>query len=153
MTREEYEERVRALEEQHHAHIALLNAAHGTRLRALARLWQDAAEREGDGAAAEASSATAPAHIAAVEPPAAAPAPPARPALAPNTVFNDLCAAFPDLPEVFDRNDVIRLLGYVPARATLARALASLNDEGMIAVETQSLGGSVNRYRKLPSED
>jgi len=51
MTREEYEERLRALEEQHRADTALLNAAHETRLRSLARLWQDAVEREQFGAA------------------------------------------------------------------------------------------------------
>lgn len=45
MTREEYEERVRALEEQHRADVAVLNAAHETRLRSLARLREDAMER------------------------------------------------------------------------------------------------------------
>lgn len=149
MTQEEYEERLRALEEQHRADIALLNAAHETRLRSLARLREDAVERQRDGAGPEASFATAPAQIAAVQPSAAAPAPSAKPALARNTVFNDLYGAFDDLPDVFDRHDIIRLLGYTPARATLARALETLKDEGMIALELQSLGGSANRYRKL----
>jgi hypothetical protein len=149
MTQEEYEERLRALEEQHRADIALLNAAHETRLRSLARLREDAVEQERRGAAPEASSATASAHAAAVQPSAAAPAPSAKPALAPNAVFNDLYVALDDLPEVFDRHDIIRLLGYVPARATLARALEALKDEGMIALELQSMGGSANRYRKL----
>lgn len=89
---------------------------------------------------------------AAVEPHVAAAAPSAKPPLAPNAVFNDLYVAL-DLPEIFDRYDIIRVLGYVPARATLARALESLKDEGMIALETQSLGGSVNRFRKLVLED
>ena len=149
MTQEEYEERLRALEEQHRADIALLNAAHETRLRSLARLRDDAVERQRDGAVPEAASATAPAHAAAVEPPAAAPAPSEKPALARYTVLSDLEEALPDLPEVFDRHDIIRLLGYTPARATLARALETLKDEGMIAMELQSLGGSANRYRKL----
>jgi hypothetical protein len=101
---------------------------------------------EASGTARSALRRAAAAHVAAFEPSA----PPPR---APNTVFSDLCEALPDLPEVFDRHDIIRLLGYVPARATLARALASLKDEGLIAMEMQSLGGSANRYRKLPSAD
>jgi hypothetical protein len=153
MTQEEYEERLRALEEQHRADVALLNAAHETRLRSLSRLREDAMEREGDSAVPETPSATAPAHVAAIEPSAAAATAPPKPALARYTVLYDLEEAFPDVPEVFNRHNIIRLLGYEPARATLARALESLKDEGRIAVEEQSLGGSVNRYRKLPSED
>jgi hypothetical protein len=44
MTRGEYEERRRALEAQRQADIALINAAHETRIRSLDRLWQAAAE-------------------------------------------------------------------------------------------------------------
>jgi hypothetical protein len=44
MTREEYEERRRALEEQHRADIALLNAAQELRLRALERFWREGVE-------------------------------------------------------------------------------------------------------------
>ena len=40
MTREDYEERRRALEEQHRADVALLNATQELRLRSLERLWR-----------------------------------------------------------------------------------------------------------------
>ncbi|MEA2559185.1 MAG: hypothetical protein QOH06_689 [Acidobacteriota bacterium] len=145
MTREEYEKRLRALEEQHRADIALLNAAHETRLRSLARLWQDAAEWGQDGAAPGAASATAPANTAT--------GPASKPALARFTVLNDLEEVFPGLPDVFDRRDVVRALGYTPARATLTRAFAMLQEDGLITTDTQSMGGNANRYRKLPRAD
>jgi hypothetical protein len=67
------------------------------------------------------------------------------------SVVNDLEAALPDLPEVFDRRDIIRALGYVPARTTLLRALGMLQKEGAIDVEDPSPGGLTTSYRKLGS--
>ena len=132
MTREEYEERQRALEEQHRADVAMLNAAHALRLRSLERLWQESvAGEEGS----------------------MAPSPASRPMRERYSVVNDLEEALPDLPEVFDRNDVIRALGYTPARTTLLRALEMLADDGLIAVKDQSGGGVSNRYRKLDDPD
>lgn len=65
MTRGEYEERRRALEEQHRADIALMNAAHEARLRSLEALRQEAIEREREGAAPDGSASDSWAHTAA----------------------------------------------------------------------------------------
>ena len=130
MTREEYEERRRALEEQHRADIALLNAAQELRLRALERFWREGVEGE-------------------PVPAAAAPAP--KPVRKRYSVAYDLQAALPELPEVFDRHNIIRALGYVPARTTLLRALERLQEEGVVAVEDYSPGGITTLYRKLGS--
>ena len=140
MTREEYEKRRRALEEQLRADIALMNAAHETRIQSLERLWQATAEDRPDSAR-----------------PAASPAPaqPAKPVpkqLRPRgSVLNDLDAAFPGLPEEFDKHDVIRALGYEPAHTTLFRALKQLRDEGTLEIEDHSSGGVTIRYRKTNS--
>jgi hypothetical protein len=137
MNREEYEVRRQALEEQHRADVALLNAAHGLRLRSLERLWRGAVEGEQD--------AVAPAAIVR-EPIPVAPAP--APMRARYALLNDLEAAFPSLPEEFDRKDIIRALGYAPPRTTLLRALNLFREEGLITLETYSPGGMATSYRK-----
>jgi hypothetical protein len=71
---------------------------------------------------------------------------PARP---PGTVLEDLYEAFADLPRIFDKRDITRLLGYEPARATLYRAIMALRQEGLIANDSYSAGGTATRYRKL----
>jgi hypothetical protein len=63
-------------------------------------------------------------------------------------VLDDLTAALPRLPEVFDKYDVANALGYQPARATLFRALERLRDQGVVAIESYSDGGVVTVYRK-----
>ena len=131
MTRKEFEERLRALEAQHQADIALMNAAHEARVRSLESLWRTVAQPD-------------------VAAPATAPAPPA-PKLKRErfSVFNDLAEALPGLPEVFDKHDIVSALGYEPSRATLFRALRALSKQGMIETESSSIGGATSRYRKL----
>jgi len=146
MTQEEYEERRHALEAQHRTDVALLNAAQELRLRALERLWRNGVEEERDAAASVVPAA-------AVQPAPAAPAPSPKPMRARYSVVSDLAAALPGLPGIFDRHDIIRALGYVPARTTLLRALDMLKQEGVIAVEDQSPGGLTNRYRKTAAAD
>ena len=130
MTREQYEERRRALEEQLRADIALVQAAHEVRVRSLERLWQGA--REGN-------ERVVPATPAAVRNPS-------RPR---GSVLDDLEAALPRLPDVFDKRDVVGVLGYKPSRATLFRALQQLQKDREIAIRDHSAGGSLTRYRKL----
>lgn len=128
MTREDYEERLRALDAQLQADVALIHAGHEARVRSLDSLWQAAAA--GDGKAAI---------------PAAAPAPPATPhetKRPPGATFDDLCEALPQLPEVFDKRDIVRVLGYTPPYTTLVRALDDLKGSGEIA------DGEGSRYRR-----
>jgi hypothetical protein len=148
MTREEYEERRRAFEEVLQADIALVHAAHEARIRSLERLWQAKVEGDGD-AALPAASPTAGDPSAAVPKTAARPPdPPPKPARPRGEVLDDLTAALPRLPEVFDKYDVANALGYQPARATLFRALERLRDQGVVAIESYSDGGVVTVYRK-----
>lgn len=149
MTRGEYEEHRRALEAQRQADIALINAAHETRMRSLDRLWQAAAEVDA------ALAAPAAAETRALPAPAAVPAVSAPPAVAGRKmrgrgeVLNDLDEALPQLPEVFDKRDITRVLGYEPARATLFRALQHLMAKGAIAIAAQNLQGNLTAFRKI----
>lgn len=129
MTEEEFEDRRRELEERHRADVALMNEAHEARLRSLEELRQAGGPTDRGHAAPE-------------------PSPPA-PARQPGRVLEDLGEALIDLPEVFDKNDVARVLGYEPSRATLLRALRQLKADGEIAQESYSMGGVTTRYRKL----
>jgi len=63
---------------------------------------------------------------------------------------HDILDVFPQLPEVFDKADVVRILGYVPHRATLNRAWGRLLQEGKIVMAHHSQGRRPTRYRKLP---
>lgn len=136
MTQEEYEERRRALEAQLQADIAMVKAGHEARVRSLESLWQ--AAKAGDGKAAI---------------PVAVPAPPAareETARPPGATFNDLCEALPRLPEVFDKRDIVRALGYKPPYTTLVRALEYLKKSGEI---TEDGGPGYRRsFRKVARE-
>lgn len=137
MTQEEYEERLRALEAQLQTDIAMVRAGHEARVRSLESLWQ--AAKAGDGKAAV---------------PAAVPAPPAAPrqtARPPGATYDDLLEALPRLPEVFDKRDVVRALGYKPPYTTLARALEYLKKSGEIA-EHKEGPGYRRSFRKIARE-
>ena len=139
MTEKEYELRRRALEEQLRADIALLQAAHEVRIRTLDRLRQEALDGERPAAGTEPPRATAQ--------PVPPPAPkPVRPQ---HSVSDDLAKVLPQLPQTFQRQDILRALGYEPPRTTLHRALNWLREEGVITTETHSPGGTKVRYRKL----
>jgi hypothetical protein len=65
-------------------------------------------------------------------------------------VLEEVTAALPELPEVFDRKDVCRVLGFAPSRATLHRAFGELLLGKSISVEVYSDGHAPTRYRKAP---
>ncbi len=153
MTREDYEERRSALEEQHRADVALLTAAHELRLRSLERLWREGAGGEPEAAAPEHSAVAAPPAATVREAVPEAAIPVAKPKTERYSVVNDLEDALSELPEIFDRHDIRRALGYEPPRTTLLRALKMLVEEGAIAAVGISSGGVKTRYRKLASSD
>ena len=105
-----------------------LHAGHEARVRALESLWRAAAA--GD------EKAVVP----------AAPSETARPAW---STLDDLTEALPRLPEVFDKRDIVRVLGYKPPYTTLARALEELKEAGEIADADEY--GYRRSYRKAPT--
>ena len=83
MTREEYEERKRALEAQHLADVALMNVAHQARMRTLEDLW-----RSTGAGAGQPQIPAVPAPVPAPPVPARAPAP--KPKRERFSLLNDL---------------------------------------------------------------
>lgn len=130
MKRSEYEQRRQALEDAFETELATLRAAHQIRLRSLEALWLANPEED------------APPQV-----PVVPPIPVAR-----RRMLSEVVVAvedvLPHLPEVFDKNDVVRLLEWSPPRATLFRALDALVSKGRLTIERSSMGRVSNVYRQ-----
>jgi hypothetical protein len=150
MTREEYEDRRRRLDEQLRAGFELLEAAHRQQVRALDLVWMTTAEEAVSipRFPAEASSGpeAQPTAAPAQDPPSGSP-----PRPAPRSAWRlqgDVEAALANVPDVFDRNDLCRTLGYEPDRASLYRTIWELIGKGVLALEDRGSGRTPSRYRK-----
>jgi len=135
------------LEDQLRADIELLQEAHRVKLRAFETVWR-----------AQADVAQTPQMPQMRTSPEAERLPVAAlPAGAAGTenrtggwsVFYAIQEKMDQIPEVFDKNDVIRALGFTPKRATLFRALDELRIAGWITGESPSEGRQPARFRKL----
>jgi hypothetical protein len=101
----------------------------------------------------------APAHAPALPAAPAQPAPPPPPARRrrPKTgdfeVHDAVVAALDEMPEVFDKNDLLRHLPMKPTRGTLFRVLDDLEHQNVIALAERGSGSTPSRYRKAaPAE-
>ena len=54
----------------------------------------------------------------------------------------------PKVPDVFDRDDICRAIGYEPDRGSLYRTFQGLIEEGIIAIERRGAGRKPSRYKK-----
>lgn len=139
MTREQYDQRKRRLEEQLQAGIQLLESAYQAQIRALDLVWMLQAEEAGAGPARDGAPLSAPA-----APTAPPPAPSRR--RTPTEVNDDVRAALPRLPGTFTRGDVCATLGYEPDRAVLYRILQELVREGRLRLESPGAGQRATVY-------
>jgi hypothetical protein len=139
MTREVFERRKQKLEEELQSGIELLQAAHRVQMRALEMVWMLAAEEAGE-----------------VSRPVPAPREPREPERASTRdqskglaeVEEDLRAVREQLPDVFDRSDVVQALGYEPDRRMLYKLLQGMLRAGELVLEVRGLGRTPSRYRK-----
>ena len=144
MTQREYEHQRRLLDEQLQAGIALLEAAHRQQRRALDLVWMTMAEGDiAQGFAVPALLAASPARDLEVPQP-----PEKRVRRPPGELHAQVEAALERLPESFDRNDLLALLGGEPNRSSLFRVLQEMADAGRLRVEARGEGRSPTRYRK-----
>src|SRR5262245_48284656 len=150
MTRDEYEDRRRRLDEQLRAGVELLEAAHRQQVRALELVWMATAEGAVTIPALPADSSFPPP----VSQPAAAPAP-APPAPPPKRrrryafeLQDEVRAALARVPDVFDRNQLCQALGYEPDRGSLYRVLWELIKDGALTLEERGGGRTPSRYKK-----
>ncbi|MFL6259285.1 MAG: hypothetical protein ACJ76Y_06195 [Thermoanaerobaculia bacterium] len=144
MTQNEYEQSKQRLEEQRRAGVELVERAYEAQMRALELVWM---LQGGKGSAA------LPAGAVATAPAAPPPSPPEQPRQRKGPeVENDVYARFWELPEVFTRRDVCRVLGYEPDRAVLHRILKKLLRDEYTSVEFQGDGQRPAKYRKTGKE-
>lgn len=154
MTREEYERRKRRLEEQLAEGIELLRAGFRQQIRALELVWITTA-------AEDVTLASIPATVTSRGEPSgsvttAAPPHRAKPSRRPRQkagkLWEDVDAIFDDLPQVFDRNDVVRALGYEPERSSLHRVMRSFRLAGDIVIKVLSAGRTPVKYEKVEED-
>ncbi len=138
----EYEERKRALAEQLHADLELVRAGHQARVRALEALWLASPLEEAPPATSETQSSE-------TQTPSETQAPPPGRVFERGEVLENIEEALSHLPEIFDKPELVRVLGYAPPRATLHRAVQQLLSDRKIAVESFSIGRQPTVYRKV----
>jgi len=162
MRHNEYERRRRLLEQQLRSDVDLLRAGYQAKLQALEMLWlaspEDGQEALGNSSVRLLGETLPSEPVQASETPGlsetldgsetpAAKAPTRT--LRRGEVLEEVTAALPELPEVFDRQDVGRVLGFAPPRATLHRVFGELLRGKFISVERFSDGHVPTRYRKV----
>lgn len=174
MDYQEYERRKRAIEDQMIADLELIRAGYRAKLQALETLWlgspperrpalsEKTAMDETQEETLASAEIEAPASVEtqtadplpSETPPSATPAPAAPPRVTRRgDVLYEILDTYPLLPEVFDKADVVRLLGYEPSRPTLHRAWQRLMEEGKIVMHLASDGRRPTRFRKLAPEE
>lgn len=148
MTREQYDQHKRRLEDQLQAGIQLLESAYQAQIRALDLVWMLHAEAgAGVPMAANALPSPTPQVSAAPQPTPPPKSPPPR-RRSPGEVADDILAALPRLPELFTRGDVCVAIGYQPDRAVLYRLLQELRQDGIIEQESAGSGQRASVYRR-----
>jgi hypothetical protein len=140
MEHNEFEQHKRVLDDQLRAAIDLLKAGHAAQMRELEARWQVA---ETGAAASESPSGSTP-----ESPPDPEPAAPAQVRQPAGSLYDAVLSVFAELPEEFDKNDILRALGYSPNRVSLFRVLRTLGQEGWIENKTFGAGRTVSVYRK-----
>ncbi len=133
MTQAEYDSRRKRLDDERKAGLELIEAAYQTQLRALDLVRM--------GSPDEPSPSLAP----------PSPPPHATPSPAPvriGQLYDEVIRLYRELPEVFDRNDVRRALGYEPPRNSLFRVLTELVGNGALRVVQRGAGRGATRYSR-----
>lgn len=162
MRHSEFERRRRAIERQLEEDLELVRAGYRAKLRALEMLWLASPGEDGTGAetvpsvggdhrTAEEVSQESSETLNASETPGpsetlnetlASPVPQR------GDVLRDIEAVLDRLPAVFDKQDIVRALGYSPPRATLYRVISQLKENKKIATQEYSDGRNRTKYRK-----
>jgi hypothetical protein len=75
-----------------------------------------------------------------------------RPKAEPFEVYNAILDALDQLGEVFDKDDLARVLGFQPKKSNLRDALFELVRDKVLEVEWYSLGNKPTRYRRARPE-
>lgn len=153
MNHAEYQQLRRQLDEELRAGIEMIQAGYQAKVEALDALWEEPPSEEVPASEPELSAPPTPE-------PSVSPTPePAAPAAVPRSVRRldgeveaDIRAALDRLGDVFHKSDLCRAMRYEPPRTSLYRALATLQREGILKLESPGGGRRANLYRKIRHE-
>jgi hypothetical protein len=135
------------LEEQLRADIELLQEVHRVKLRAFETVWR----AQADLAETATSAGTGERRPVLSLPTGTTETGTAQPVPRPEawSVLFAILESWDEIPEIFDKNELARVLGFTPKRATLFRALDELRRDGCLKKESESEGRTPARFRKL----
>lgn len=131
MTQREHERRRQELEARYQAALEVLEAGHRAQVEELERLWGAQREAEPERETLESAPGESP-EISRRE-----------------TLLDEIRAALDRLPEEFDKNDLLRVLGFSSHRSSLFRTLQQLEWEGRIVLSSRGLSRKAARYRQV----
>ncbi len=147
MPSSDYKQRRLALEKQYQEDLELLRAAHEAKLRALETLGLASTSAGGNPAQAEPAGKPAPREASGGEKPQGELRPVPRGGL--KQAIRDV---LPQLPEVFERRELEKALGFTPNRTTLVRILQELWYAKEITILEFSEGRRPTKYGKVAAE-
>ena len=150
MPQDDYDRYRKRLEEQLHSDIGMLYEAFRAKLHAYETLLR-ARRGELDLGSPEAADVPLAPSPVSVPPPVPPPNPtavavPTR--LESLALIDAVREVLPQLPEVFDKGDVVEALGFTPSRSTLYLALRTLREQGVLAIARDPGGRQPTRYRR-----
>jgi hypothetical protein len=152
MTQDEFEKLRARLEEQLRQDVEMLYEAHRVKLRAFETIRRARAELEGSEMPPLSGAGRPAVPTLQASPAPQPPAPAVRTRGEAWSVLSGIEGALAELPEEFDKYDLVRVLGEKPSKATLARALETLCKEKIIAITQKGVGRFPARYRKLQGD-
>lgn len=153
MNRAEYQRLRSQIDEEFRVGLEMLQAGYRAKVEALDALWEEPLSEEVLASEPEPTAPLPP------EPIASSPPEPAAPAAEPRSerrregeVQADIEAALDEVGDVFSKSDLCRALGYEPPRTSLYRALAQLERDGIIKLESPGVGRRAGMYRKVQNK-
>jgi hypothetical protein len=153
LNRAEYQRLRRQLDEELRIGMEMIQAGYRAKVEALDALWEEPLSEEVPASEPELPAPLPP------EPITPSPPEPAVPAAEPKSarrrdgeIQADLEAALEQVGDVFLASDLCRALGYKPPRTSLYRALATLQREGIVKLESPGEGRRASLYRKVRDE-
>jgi hypothetical protein len=164
MRHSEYERRRSTLEQQLQEDLELIRAGYRAKLRALEMLWlapssaaegELAAEKPAPEEAQTRSETQGAAETHAwieTQAPETQGSETRRPEATPvpqGGLWEAIQDALPQLPEIFDRHELEKALGFTPRKSTLARILNDMSDDKDLEIVERSHGRHPTKYRKV----
>ena len=145
MNRAEYQRLRRQLDEELRAGIDLLQAGYRAKVEDLDAKWGEPVLEESPPSEPEVAAPPAPE-------PAAPAAEPRSKRRREGEVESDIEAALDKVGDVFLKRELCRALGYEPPRTSFYRALAQLERDGIIKLESPGVGRRAGLYRKVQNK-